>query len=72
MSKQEAKKSPFADAPQAIIYATLGEKAQAIAALERGFKKGDDMAVLRTAPWWDPLRSDPRYKALERAVYGNY
>ena len=69
--KQEAKKSPFADAPQAIIYATLGEKAQAIAALERGFEKGDDMAVLRTAPWWDPLRSDPRYKALERAVYGN-
>ena len=69
--KQEAKKSPFADAPQAIIYAALGEKAQAIAALERGFKKGDDMAVLRTAPWWDPLRSDPRYKALERAVYGN-
>jgi len=69
--KQEAKKNPFADTPQSMIYAALGEKAEAIAALERGFKRGDDMAVLKTAPWWDALRSDPRYKVLERAVYGN-
>ena len=54
-----------------MIYAALGEKAEAIAALERGFKRGDDMAVLKTAPWWDALRSDPRYKVLERAVYEN-
>lgn len=70
--KEMAKKNPFADAPQSMIYAALGERARAIAALERGFKRGDDMAVLRTAPWWDPLRSEPRYKALEREVYGNY
>lgn len=70
--KEAAKTSPFADAAQSMIYAALGEQAQAIAALERGFKRGDSLDVLKTAPWWDPLRSDPRYKALERAVYGSY
>ena len=68
--KEAAKTNPFADAAQSIIYAALGEEAQAIAALERGFRRGDSLDVLRTAPWWDPLRSDPRFKALERAVYG--
>jgi len=48
--KQAAKKNPLADAPQSMIYTALGENAQAIAALERGFKRGDDMAVLKTAP----------------------
>ncbi len=68
--QEAAKTNAFADAAQSIIYTALGEKAQAITALERGFRRGDDMNVLRTAPWWDPLRSEPRFKALERAVYG--
>lgn len=69
--KERAEKNPTAETAQAIIYTTLGEKTEAIAALERGRTRGDtDLAFLaRVAPWFDSLRSDPRYQAFERAFY---
>ncbi len=50
-------------------YAQLGEKDQAYRWLEKAYEERDAaLAYLKTWPFWDPLRSDPRYKDLLRRV----
>ena len=50
-------------------YAFLGDKEQALQWLERAYQaKSDEMVSLRIRRCYDFLRSDPRYKALERRV----
>jgi tetratricopeptide (TPR) repeat protein len=50
-------------------YALIGEKDEAFAWLERGYRERDPlMIVLRTAPYLDPLRSDPRFQDLLRRI----
>lgn len=73
-ANEAGKRIPAADTAQAIIYAALGDTTEAMAALERGHKRGDvdAAATARNSPWFDSLRSDPRYKAFERGAYGNY
>jgi len=47
------------------IYAQLGDKDRAFANLERGFAiKDAGLMGLKTDPFLDPLRSDPRFAAL--------
>ena len=47
------------------IYAQLGEKDQAFAALDRAFAiKDGGLLAVRLHPFLDPLRSDPRYATL--------
>lgn len=47
------------------IYAQLGDRDKAIAALERAYAiKDGGLLGLRVDPWLDPLRSDPRFGAL--------
>jgi hypothetical protein len=47
----------------------LGERNQAIAALEQGYTNRDQwMMYLKVDPGWDELRSDPRFKDLLRRV----
>lgn len=47
------------------IYAQLGDKDNAFANLEHGFEiKDPGMVGLKTDPWLDPLRSDPRFATL--------
>ena len=47
------------------IYAQLGDKDRAIAALDRAFEiKDAGLLNMQTDPFLDPLRSDPRFKAL--------
>jgi tetratricopeptide (TPR) repeat protein len=44
------------------IYAAMGDKDQAFAWLEKGYKeKSDSIQYLKTSHMVDPLRSDPRY-----------
>ena len=48
------------------IHAQRGEIDLAFAALDRAWEVGDaGLTLLRVDPFTDPLRKDPRYKALE-------
>jgi TolB-like protein len=54
---------------RAIIYAGLGEKDQAINWLEKGYReRAQKMAFLQIEPFFDDLRSDPRFVDLVRRV----
>jgi len=49
----------------AAIYTALDRKNQAFEWLEKAYKGSEDMRLyLKVDPWFDNLRSDPRYKAL--------
>ena len=51
------------------VYAGLGEYDQAFQWLERAFQERASMLVsIPTFPWWDALRSDPRFHALLRRM----
>ena len=50
---------------EAIVHASLGEADEAFAALEQAFEDHSDaLAFLKVEPHWDPLRSDPRFRAV--------
>jgi tetratricopeptide (TPR) repeat protein len=52
-----------------IIYAALGEKDQAFAWLDKAYdERNPNLVALSSAPWFDPLRSDPRFDELARRV----
>ena len=53
----------FADA-----YRGLGEKDQALTWLERAYEERDLMVFIQAAPYWDVLRSEPRFEALLRRM----
>lgn len=50
----------------AILYAALGDKEQALDWLEKEYEErtGDALLYLKIAPYWDSLRSEPRFIAL--------
>jgi TolB-like protein/DNA-binding winged helix-turn-helix (wHTH) protein/Tfp pilus assembly protein PilF len=53
----------------ALIYGALGENDQAFRWLERDFEnRTGNLLALSVAPWFDPLRSDPRFADLVRRV----
>jgi len=53
----------------ALVHAALGEQAEALAQLERGYReRGRWMELLAVLPPADPLRGEPRFKALLRAL----
>ncbi|HEY6120780.1 MAG TPA: protein kinase [Pyrinomonadaceae bacterium] len=53
----------------ALIYSGLGEKNQAFAWLEEGYKeRAFQMQGLKKEPRWDSLRSDPRFQDLLRRI----
>jgi TolB-like protein/Tfp pilus assembly protein PilF len=54
----------------AMIYTGLGDHAEAMGWLERGFRGRDhDMAFIRLWPQFDPLQSQPRFQHLVRAMH---
>lgn len=57
----------------AAIYTALGEHDKALDWLQRGYdERSDYMIYLRTEPWADSLRSDPRFqRLLERIASGH-
>ncbi len=52
----------------AILYAGLGEREQALAWLERALEEREALAFLNVDPYWDGLRSEPRFQSLLRQV----
>jgi tetratricopeptide (TPR) repeat protein len=55
----------------ACVYAALGEKDNAIGALEESYRKGAgaDLAFIRIDPLLKPLQGDPRFEALVQKVF---
>jgi len=67
--KRQAKSSYVPSSGLALVYAGLGDKAEAFAWLERAYEEQDDrLSYLGVEPRWDPLRSDPRFQDLMRRV----
>ena len=56
--------------PLAEIYRRLGDKDQALATLEKAYEQHDQSTLiwLNCDPFWDELRSDPRYADLVRRM----
>jgi len=53
----------------ATIYALLGETGLAVAVLEQAYEQRHYRLVyLKSDPWWDPLRDDPRFQDLVRRM----
>src|SRR5207237_2722797 len=57
---------------RALLYISLGQKDQALAALEQSYaeRDGDDIGVIKVDPLLDPLRGDPRFEALVQKIVG--
>jgi serine/threonine-protein kinase len=51
------------------IYATLNDKELAFSWLERGLATGAIGSFYKDEPVWDPIRSDPRFKALVEKMF---
>jgi DNA-binding winged helix-turn-helix (wHTH) protein/tetratricopeptide (TPR) repeat protein len=53
----------------AIVYARLGEKDRALACLNKAYEEHDTWLIwIKVAPFYDTLRSDPRFTELVRKV----
>jgi tetratricopeptide (TPR) repeat protein len=53
----------------ALVYNALGERAETLAWLERGYKERDaKMVFLKVEPKWNNLRGDPHFQDLMRRV----
>jgi hypothetical protein len=60
--------STYSHAPEiAMIYATLGDKDQAMLWVEKGYEERFNPGVL-LRPGFDPLRSEPRFQELVRRI----
>jgi TolB-like protein/class 3 adenylate cyclase/Flp pilus assembly protein TadD len=59
-------------AQRAVLYLSLGNRAEAIRCLEQSVADHDsqDVAWIKVYPRWDPLRGDPRFEALVQKVVG--
>jgi adenylate cyclase len=53
------------------IYAALNEKELALSWLERGLATGAIGAFYKDEPVWDPIHSDPRFKALVEKTFAH-
>jgi TolB-like protein/Tfp pilus assembly protein PilF len=53
----------------AAVHTALGDRARAVEALERAYAEFDfSIAQIGVAPWFEPLRADPRFQALLRRL----
>jgi len=59
-------------AQRAVLYLSLGNRAEAIRCLEQSVADHDsqDVAWIKVYPRWDPLRGDARFEALVQKVLG--
>ena len=66
---EESDRKPGFQKNLAIVYARLGEKDRALACLNKAYEEHDTSLVwIKVAPFYDTLRSDPRFTELVRKV----
>ncbi len=66
-----AKQRYVAPYRMAQIYVALGDRNRAFEWLEKGYRErsfGESVMDLKASPFWDPIRSDPRYVDLLRRL----
>jgi hypothetical protein len=66
-----AKERYVAPYRMAQIYIALGDRDRAFEWLEKGYRErsfGESVMDLKAAPFWDPVRSDPRFVDLLRRM----
>ena len=69
LNRLETTKEYVSPAELAVLYAGLGDKEQALSALERGYAAHDlQMGFIGADPHYDSLRSEPRFQELIRKV----
>jgi TolB-like protein/Flp pilus assembly protein TadD len=69
LKRLETTKEYVSPAELATLYIGLGQKEQALSALERAYAAHDlQMQYLGVAPFYDPLRTEPRFQELIRKV----
>jgi TolB-like protein/DNA-binding winged helix-turn-helix (wHTH) protein/Tfp pilus assembly protein PilF len=62
-------KNPVSSFLFATAFVGMGKQKEAVEALEEGYKAHDpDIVGLNSTPWFDPLRSDPRFQDLLRRM----
>jgi len=68
--REEAKSRYVSGYAMALMFMGLGDKEQAIDALERAYREGagNDLFTIRVDPMLDDLRGDPRFEALAEKV----
>jgi hypothetical protein len=55
--------------PLASLYAALGEKDKAFAALKESYNdRQGSLILMKVDPTWDPLRTDPRFAKLVQRI----
>ncbi|HYA25078.1 MAG TPA: protein kinase [Terriglobales bacterium] len=69
LQEEESKRIYVDPVSIASNYALIGEKGKAFTLLEQGYQeKSANMAYIKVFPWFDSLRSDPRYADLLRRM----
>jgi len=68
--REEAKSRYVSGYAMALMFMGLGDKEQAIDALERAYREGagNDLFTIRVDPMLDDLRGDPRFEALAEKI----
>ncbi len=67
--RERSKRGEISPVYSAQFYIGLGEKQKALDLLEKGFEERDgEIVFLKSLPWLDPLRSDPRFQDLLRRM----
>jgi tetratricopeptide (TPR) repeat protein len=68
--REEAKSRYVSGYAMALIFIGLGDKEQAIDALERAYREGagNDLFTIRVDPMLDDLRGQPRFEALAEKI----
>ena len=66
---QLARKGYVPDVFLAVVYMWLRDHEAALARLQQAFERRDSyMVVAKVAPWFDPMRGDPRFQELLRRM----
>jgi TolB-like protein/Tfp pilus assembly protein PilF len=67
--QQRAKRQYVSPATIALDWLGLGNKEQALAWLEKAYEdRAFQLLIINSYPWFDPLRSDPRFQGLVRRL----
>ena len=67
--RERSKRESIPASMIARVYAGLGQKDQAFAWLEKAYQQREyNLVMLKIGPFFDPLRSDPRFQSLLRRM----